>query len=108
MKTPFLLLVVVVVLIAGCADRPVQTKRTGHASRELLVVGWDESAVRKRFGSPGSKQTADFTPPAYRASIVPPGVDEQWTYSLFNGMGHRLVYFARGHVVLAIEEWSDY
>jgi len=113
------LILVFVLMVHGfplSADEPrsetpkqneVPSKWTGHASRELLIAGWYASAVTEQFGAPAKTRKADFTQPAYGGK-VPANVDEQWAYPYANNMGHRLIYFSRGRVVLAIEEWSDF
>jgi len=86
----------------------VQIKSTGHASRELLISGWDTNAIKRRYGEPNEKRKGNFVDLGYHGSSVPSTVEEQWIYPMFGGLGHRLVYFAQGRVVLAVEEWSDW
>src|SRR6476620_9945723 len=88
-------------------QKEVPSKWTGHASRELLIAGWDAPAVQKQFGAPAHTRKADFHQPMYRNAKLPATVDEEWSYPSTT-MGHRLIYFSRGRVVLAIEEWSDF
>ena len=101
------------VLHAGDAVRPVEAsqknefpaKSIGHASRQLLIEGWDTRAVQKQFGVAPKIRKASFMPSTYGHKF-PDGVDEQWLYPM--DMGHRLIAFRHGRVILAIEEWSDF
>jgi hypothetical protein len=85
----------------------VRTKPTGHASHELLIVGWAPTAVEKHFGKPSEKRTTDLVRPIYNTASMPAHADEQWIYPC-GTMGHRLIFLSRGRVVLALEEWSDF
>jgi hypothetical protein len=39
---------------------------------------------------------------------MPAGVDEQWMYFRPGELRHTYVYFRASHVLLALEEWSDF
>jgi hypothetical protein len=84
----------------------VPAKSLGHASRQLLIDGWTRDRVEKTYGKPKETKRSQFTVPKYGNPKSLPEMDEQWYFSL--EMGHRLVCFKQGKVVLAIEEWSDF
>ena len=83
----------------------IKTKTLTHGSQQLLIGGWSQQQVKQHYGTPKKKVISDFKRPNYRAPRVLPKCDEQWFYPL--NLGHRLIYFEKGKVVLAVEEWSD-
>jgi hypothetical protein len=87
-------------------QEPVPAKSLTHASRQLLIDGWTPERVQERYGRPKETKRSQFTPPKYGVPKTLPEMDEQWYFPL--EMGHRLVCFKQGKVVLAIEEWSDF
>ena len=85
--------------------RKVAFKRLGHASLRILIDGWSTRAVSKQFGAAPKFRKTNFVRSSY-GHEVPKGGDEQWIYPM--NMGHRLIAFRHGRVILAIEEWSDF
>jgi hypothetical protein len=89
----------------GLKKPELPAKTIGHASRQLLIDGWDMRAVKRQFGAPRTIRKTNFMPSSH-GHPIPPGLDEQWYYPM--DMGHRLIAFKQGRVILAIEEWSDF
>jgi hypothetical protein len=87
-------------------EEPVPTRPLSHASRQLLIDGWTPERVQGLHGKPKETRRTQFTAPKYGVPKALPEMDEQWYFPL--EMGHRLVFFKQGKVVLAIEEWSDF
>jgi hypothetical protein len=88
------------------AKKTPPTKSLGHASQQLLIDGWTPQQVEERYGKPQEVKRSQFMSPKYGVPKSLPEMDEQWYFPY--DMGHKLVCFKEGKVVLAIEEWSDF
>ena len=78
----------------------------GHAYCKLLLEEKSKAFVVKTLGEPREKRTSDFAVPMYGSTDDFPEFDEQWIYTA--SLERVLIYFKRGKVTLAIDEWSDW
>jgi len=85
--------------------REVEARPLGHGAIQVMIDGWDRRWVREQFDSPAEIRRKEFVISACGRPL-PEGTDEQWIYR--TNMGHRLIAFHRGRVVLAVEERVDH
>jgi len=98
-------------LVLSCrhhAPEPSVTNVVSN-SRKVHVNGETQKQIVKRWGEPNQKlrenyQILKLNERIERLSL--PAFDEQWIYTMHNGMGWRVIYFDGNKVSLCVEEWS--
>ena len=99
---------ILLLLLTGCQAKHMEISKRpmGFCQAEIMISGRTRGQVLQYFGEPAEKEYRRFRKPFYGFPESVRSVDEQWIYYP-GGLRHVFIYFCKGRVVLAVEEWSD-